>query len=160
MTPQTLNTFLNIASLATYVGDGKRVTSDKKGFYDLEYGEGDFYYRDSFAGYLASHGQEIVWYQDKPVWMCSYAGGMRGSKTDDAVFAHDTFELLKKAMRTDKSEAFQPRGPKNLKDSDWEYRNDYSGDITNFNGHEEIFYKGELVFVHDYFGGMLKDGRA
>jgi hypothetical protein len=159
MNPQTLNNFLNKASLATYAGDGKRVTSDKKGFYDLEYREGDFYYRDSFAGYLASHGQETVWYQDRPVWMCSYAGGMRGSKTDDAAFAHDAFELLKKAMRTDRSEEFRPRGPRNLKDGDWEYGNDYTGDITNFKGHEEIFYKGELVFVHDYFGGVLKDGR-
>ncbi|HEX6461761.1 MAG TPA: hypothetical protein VFZ58_00615 [Candidatus Saccharimonadales bacterium] len=40
MSPQTLNAFLNKANLATYAGNGKRVTSDRKGFYDLEYGEG------------------------------------------------------------------------------------------------------------------------
>lgn len=147
-----LNDFLGKAALATYAGGGKRIETEKIGFFDMEYREGDFYYRDSFAGYLASHGQETVWYQDKPVWMCSYAGGMRGSKTDDADFAHDTFEFLKKAMRTgEKSKNFQPRGPKKL--------NDCTGDITNFKGHEEIRYKGELVFVHDYFGGVLKDGR-
>lgn len=157
---QSLSNFLEKAALATYAGGGKRIKTEKKGFFDLEHEEGDFYYRDSFAGYLASHGQETVWYQDKPVWMCSYAGGMRGSKTDDADFANKTFEFLKKAMRTSKKgKEYQPRGPKKLKDGDWEYKNDYSGDASNFKGHEEIHYKGELVFVHDYFGGLLKDGR-
>jgi hypothetical protein len=157
---QTLNYFISRAAVATYAGGGERVETEKKGFIDMEYREGDFYYCDSFAGYLASHGQETVWYQDKPVWMCSYAGGMRSSKTDDADFAKNTFEFLKKAMRSgEKSKGFQPRGPKNLKDGDWEYINDCTGDITNFNGHEEIHFKDELVFVHDYFGGVLKDGR-
>lgn len=160
MNLEALNDFLGKAALATYAGGGKRLETDKKGFFDMEYREGDFYYRDSFAGYLASHGQETVWYQDKPVWMCSYAGGMRGSKTDDADFAHDTFEFLKKAMRAgEKSNEFQPRGPENLVDGDWEYKNDCAGDISNFKGHEEIHYKGEFVFEHDYFGGVLKDGR-
>ncbi|HSH31845.1 MAG TPA: DUF5680 domain-containing protein [Candidatus Saccharimonadales bacterium] len=157
---QSLNNILGKAALATYAGGGKRIETEKKGFFDMEYREGDFYYRDSFAGYLSSHGQETVWYKDKPVWMCSYAGGMRGSKTDDPDFAHDTFEFLKKAMRTgEKSKEFQPRGPKHLTDGEWKYKNDCSGDISNFKGHEEITYQGEFVFEHDYFGGVLKGGR-
>ena len=160
MNLEALNEFIGKAGSATYAGGGKRIKTEKQGFIDLEHREGDFYYRDSFAGYLASHGQETVWHQDKPVWMCSYAGGMRGSKTDDTEFANATFEFLKKAMRTgEKSKEFQPRGPKNLKEGDWEYINDFTGDISNFKGNEEIHYKGELVFVHDYFGGVLKDGR-
>lgn len=157
---EALNNFLGKAALETYAGGGKRIETEKKGFFDMEYREGDFYYRDSFAGYLASHGQETVWYQDTPVWMCSYAGGMRNSKVDNAEFAHDTFEFLKQAMRTgEKSKDFQPRGPRNLKEGDWKYINDCTGDITNFKGHEEIHYKGEMVFEHDYFGGVLEDGR-
>lgn len=154
-----LNDFLCKATLATYAGNGKRIKTQKKGFLDLKYQEGDFYYRDSFAGYLASHGQETIWHHDKPVWMCSFAGGMRGSKTDEVDFANKTFEFLKKAMRSGKkSRDFQPRGPKNLKDGEWEYINDCTGDISNFKGHEEIHYKSEKIFEHDYFGGVLKDG--
>jgi hypothetical protein len=156
-----LNNFLGNASVATYAGGGKRLITEKKGFFDLEYREGGFYYRDSFAGYLASFGQEVVWYQDKPVWMCSYGGGMKNSKANDAQFAHTTFGFLKRALRTgDKNKNFQPRGPENLKDGDWEYMNKCEGDISEFKGHEEIHYKGELVFVHDYFGGIVKDGRS
>jgi len=97
-----LNDFLSKAVLATYTSDGIRIKSDKKGFIDLEHLAGDFYYRDSNAGYLSSHVQETIWYQDKPVWMCLYAGGMRGSKMDDVGFANQTFELLKKVMRAGK----------------------------------------------------------
>lgn len=158
MNLEALNDFLNKASLATYAGGGKRLETAKKGFVDMEYSEGDFYYRDSFAGFLASHGQETVWFQDMPVWMCSYAGGMRGSKIDDTDFADKTFEFLKKAMRSSKkNKDFHPRGPKILNDGDWEYINNYAGDISNFKGHEEIHYQGELVFVHDYFGNVLRD---
>lgn len=160
MDPRELNDFLGKAALATYAGGGRRIKTEKKGFFDLEYREDDFYYRDSFAGYLASHGQETVWYQDKPVWMCSYAGGMRGGKRDDVDFASKTFEFLKEAMRTgEKSQAFQPRGPERLQDGNWEYINECAGDISNFKGHEEIYYKHEKIFEHDYFGGILKDGR-
>jgi hypothetical protein len=92
--------------------------------------------------------------------MCSYAGGMRGSKTDDADFAHDTFEFLKRAMRSNSNNSsFHIRGPEKLIEGNWEYKNNFSGDIYTFNGHEEIYYKGEFVFEHDYFGGLLKDGR-
>ncbi|KKT87334.1 MAG: hypothetical protein A2119_01830 [Candidatus Colwellbacteria bacterium GWA2_46_10] len=155
-----LNDFLGKAALATYAGGGERVQPQRPGFYELKYREGDFYYRDSFAGYLSSHGQEVVWHKDKPVWMCSYAGGMTGSRKDDPAFADETFEFLKKAMRTgEKSKAFQPRGPKEFKDGDWEYKNDWSGGISEFKGHEEISNKGETVFIHDFFGGLLRDGR-
>ena len=155
-----LQAFIYKSGLATYAGGGKRIETERKGFFDLEFCEGDFYYRDSFAGYLASHGQEVVWHKDVPVWMCSYAGGMRGTKDKDTKFAHDTFEFLKVAMRTgDKSKNFRARGPESLKQGDWEYSNAFSGDVSNFKGHEEIHYLGELVFEHDYFGGILRDGR-
>lgn len=155
-----LEKFLRKASLMTYAGDGKRIKSDKSGFYDLEYHEGDFYYRDSFAGFLSSHGQEIIWFQDKPVWMCSYTGGMRNSKKDDAKFANETFEFLKKAMQKQSTDTFRHRGPETLINGSWTYRNNFSGTLNSFSGHEEISYEDELVFVHDYMGGSLKDGRG
>ena len=157
---QKLIKFINRATLATYAGDGRRAKPSRPGFYDLEYSEDDFYYRDSFAGYLYSHGQEVIWFKDKPIWICSYTGGMQNDKANDPDFANQTFEFLKKSMRTNTGEGFHPRGPKEFKDGDWEYKNNYIGDISKFTGHEEIFYKSKLVFIHDYFGCILKDGRS
>lgn len=160
MDTQKLQAFINASILATYAGNGKRLKPEyKPGYIELEHRDGDWYYRDSFAGFLRSWGQEIIWHQDKPVWSCAYGGGMCGEKADDAAFANKTFGFLKQAFRADKGNKFRVRGPAVLQDGDWQYKNDFSGDITNFSGHEEISFQGKLVFTHDYFGGIIRDGR-
>ena len=72
-----LTSFLRKATLATYAGGGPDVPSQRLGFRELEYKEGRFYYRDSYAGHFTSAGQEVVWFDGKPVWTCSYGGGMK-----------------------------------------------------------------------------------
>jgi hypothetical protein len=47
------------------------------------------------------------------------------------------------------------RGPKNFKEGDFEYSNEFEGDITNFKGHEKILFKGKEVFSQDYVGGLI-----
>ena len=48
------------------------------------------------------------------------------------------------------------RGPFNLTDGDWKYKYLQEGDIEEFNGYEEIYYLGELVFFHRIIGGIIK----
>lgn len=159
-----LNRFLGKATLATYAGGGKEVDPAKPnfvsrfpGFKELEYKEKDWYYRDSYAGFFTSAGQEVVWYQGKPLWTQLYGGGMKPKHQNDPGFAHRTFNFLKKALsHGEKSQNFQPRGEKELIDADWEYQCRWKGDITNFKGNEKILYKDEVVFTHAFFGGILR----
>ena len=117
----TLRQFMARAGKATYASGGGKAEPWRKGFKELEYGEGDWYYRDSYTGSLRSWGQEVVYHNDKPVWMCSYGGGMEPDSMD-MDFALTTFSFLKKALLAgDKQNAFQPRGPENFRDGDWEY---------------------------------------
>ena len=51
-----LNRFLGKAMLETYAGDGVKVKSQRSGFKELEYKEGDWYYRDSYTGFFRSWG--------------------------------------------------------------------------------------------------------
>jgi len=163
-TLEQLNDFLGRAALATYAGGAEKVDPSKPdfvsrfpGFKELEYKEGDFYYRDSYAGFFRSAGEEVVFYKGKPVWVQHYYGGMEPKYLDNENFARQTFAFLKKAMSYgEKRAAFQPRGPKELIDGDWKYNSDLKGDIRDFNGSEGIFYKGELVFTHKFFGGLIK----
>jgi hypothetical protein len=30
-----------------------------------------------------------------------------------------------------------------------------AGDITRFEGHEKILFKGKVVFTHDFLGGLI-----
>lgn len=165
-TLEQLNNFLGKAALATYAGGGKIVDPSRPdfvsrfpGFKELEYKEGDFYYRDSYAGFFTSAGQEVVWFKEKPVWTQVYGGGMLPEFQSDEAFTHRTFDFLKKALsHGEEKEAFQPRGEREFVFEDWKYQCDWGGDITSFKGSEEILFKGQPVFRHDFSGGLLKWG--
>ncbi|MCR4324735.1 MAG: DUF5680 domain-containing protein [Candidatus Curtissbacteria bacterium] len=151
-----LNRFLGEASLKTYAGTGVETKATIKGFKELEYRDGDWYYRDNYTGFFKSWGQEVVWYKDQPVWMSLYGGGLEKEFYGDEAFAIKIFNFLKKALSSgEKSKNFQPRGPKNLSDGDWVYHCQWTGDLSDFKGHEEILYKGRVVFTHDFIGGVV-----
>lgn len=78
-----LNRFIGKATKATYAGGGGKVDQPhRSGFNELEYLEEDWYYRDSYTGFLRSWGQEVVWYKGEPYWTCLYGGGMASNKLD------------------------------------------------------------------------------
>lgn len=156
-----LNAFLGRAMLETYAGNGQQVppsdTQRKPGFKELVYQEGPWLYRDSYTGFLTSAGQEVVWSYDVPVWTQSYAGGMKPGY-QKAPLARDCFTFLKAALAAgEKSDAFQPRGPHTYEEFGWRYGCNWSGDITNFSGHEAINRpdQKEAIFFHRFFGGVI-----
>jgi hypothetical protein len=150
-----LNRFMGRASKENYASGGGKVEPWRKGFKELEFRDRDWYYRDSYTGFLRSWGQEVIWYQDKPAWTCLYGGGMEPDYMD-VNFANQTFTFLKKAFLTgDKETKFQPRGPAEFQDGDWHYHCAVEGDIQKFKGHELITYQGKTVFTHDFLGGLV-----
>jgi len=151
-----LNKFLGKAALNTYAGGGKEIDPKEAGFTELEYMDGDWFYKDSYTGFFQSWGREVVWYNNKPFWTQIYGGGMVQQFQNDLNFAHETFGFLKKALSSgEKQGTFQPRGPKNFSEGDWDYSCEWQGDITKFEGHEQIFLNKKLVFIHDFMGGLI-----
>lgn len=150
-----LNTLIGRASKATYASGGGATEPWRKGFKELEYREGEWYYRDSYSGFLRSWGQEVVWYKDKPIWTCLYGGGMEPNNMDVAL-ANETFSFLKKAfLAGDKENKFQPRGPEDFQEDDWKYHCEVTGDMQKFSGHEFISRGDNVVFTHDFVGGLF-----
>lgn len=151
-----LNRFIGQASKATYASGGGKVDEPwRKGFKELEHTEGDWYYRDSYAGFLRSWGQEVVWYHNQPLWTCLYGGGMVDGHMD-VDFANETFTFLKKVLSAGEKESeFQPRGPQDFEYSEWKYRCEIEGDIKKFKGHEFISRAGTVVFTHEFGGGLV-----
>jgi hypothetical protein len=151
-----LNKFIGQASKATYASGGGKVKEPwRKGFNELEHTEGDWYYRDSYTGFLKSWGQEVVWYQDQPFWTCLYGGGMVNYHMD-ADLANETFNFLKKVLSAgDKENKFLPRGPEYFEEGDWAYICELFGGIKKFHGNETITLKGQTVFTHDFMGGLV-----
>ncbi len=146
--------FLVRAKKHTYAGDGREVPPERPGFKELEYKEGDWEYRDSYAGFYFAPGQEIVRYQCIPRWAMAYSGGMRPEYHKNREFAKQTFAFLKRALLlVDESMPF--RGPTHFQDGDYKYIFEVTGDITDFNGVEHIFCNNHYVFEQSCMGGLI-----
>lgn len=145
--------FISRASSSTYAGKGSyEKIVERPGFLELVYKEGDWYYRDSYAGYYRSSGSEVVRYQNQIVWTSNYCGGM--AKEMEAL-ADETFNFLKKAILAKPKDKQSFRGPDYLKDGAFEYSYLQRGDVLSFSGYEEIKHNGSPIFSHEIIGGII-----
>jgi hypothetical protein len=144
--------FIKEAGAKTYAGMGKREENpERPGFIELVYAQGDWFYRDSYTGFLRSRGMEVVRFQDKPVWSSQYGGGM---VEDDRSLARSTFDFLKKVLSAEPGfRSF--RGPEVMKLGEWEYRYSQEGSVEEFKGYEEISYQNKKLFYHHIMGGII-----
>jgi hypothetical protein len=141
--------FLIKAKRATYAGNGneKRL---KDGCKELFYKQKSLTYKDKYFGSKQFSGQEIVFSNEKPIWVMNYSGGVKRM-----FFTSKIYNFLKKALlKIPKNAPF--RGPKEFIKGLWKYKNMWKGDIKKFRGKEEIFYKNKLVYELKYQGGNLK----
>jgi len=149
--------FLVKAKKGTYASLNKMKIESERPLHDeLEFTEGDLYYIDSYVGFFQAPGMEEVRLgkHGKTLWTMAYSGGMLNEFQNDTKFAKEVFTFLKEALSS-VNEKIPYRGPKNLKNGDWEYINNIEGDIKRFLGHEKIFYKKKEVFSQDYIGGLV-----
>ena len=69
-----LEKFIVRAKAATYVGSGAYSLSHRPASHDLEFHEGPFAYLDSYFGGSDFIGEEVVYYNEQPVWAMNYYG--------------------------------------------------------------------------------------
>jgi len=146
---QELAQFLVKAKRNTYAGGGAEQTGTDESK-NLQYKWGDYVYRDRYFGSEKFGGEEVVWFKEKPVWLMNYYGGIEKKIID----SERVFGFLRKALLQVSSD--RPfRGPCLYKEGDFEYIDSNSGDITRFQGTEEITYRGKTVHRVKYAGGVL-----
>lgn len=85
--------------------------------------------------------------------MMAYRGGMIKEQAD---LSGGAFDFLKKCI-SKAPEEFPARGPAKVEDEDWTYKNIWEGDIEDFVGEENIYFKGEKVCFRNYFGGVVRN---
>ncbi len=149
MTEQALREFVVEAKRATYAGCGNKAVPSRLKSKDLPYEKGPFKYLDSYVGDLHFAGEEIVWYQEDPVWGMNYYGTL----FDDAPEAFGAF--LKEALRRVEPEA-PYRGPRSYQQGELEFRCCWQGELSFFQGEEEIYYRGKLLYKLLFHGGRLQ----
>lgn len=144
--------FLVNAKKATYAaGDNAQIITETDNSKSIFYETGDYKYHDNFFGGEPFGGREVVFYQNKPIYIMTYYGKVLVSNTD----FKEIYKVLQHALS--KIPLDHPfRGPKEFIENNFIYKNEYQGEIDDFSGQETISSSnGEIVFRAQYSGGLI-----
>ena len=149
---EQLNSFIVQAKAATYVGNGAKSPSCRPGSHDLQFRAGLFAYLDSYFGGTDFIGQEVVYYQDEPVWAMNYYGRiLEPSRMTGAEAGQVIKESLTKMYQTGRFlGGFKHSTPLG------DYTDTSEGDVTAFTGQEWITRNDVKVYELVYHGGLIK----
>ena len=150
---EDLTDFVVQAKAATYVGEGPKSLSYRPASHDLQYHSGPFSYLDSFFGGSDFIGQEVVYFEGKPVWGMNYYGRILEPEQIDAA---QVGEILRKSLSLLYEEGrFLGGYQHSVGDATYIDLND--GDISEFSGREWILHGETKVYELQYHGGLIKD---
>ncbi|MFA7654047.1 MAG: DUF5680 domain-containing protein [Candidatus Magasanikbacteria bacterium] len=121
----------------------------------IHYKKGKYQIVDRYTGQEQNIGQAIYYYHRQPVYGVNYYGIVVRKKPKAEVI----FDFLKEALRAGSGKSIH-RGLDGYKNSYWLYKNKFSERRGFVEGEEKIFYKGKLVYIQVYHGGLITDLRS
>jgi hypothetical protein len=146
-----LNLFIVRAKSVTYIGNGQPAASCRPGSHDLKFADGEWGYLDSYFGGRDFIGEEVVYFQDKPVWAMNYYGRiLRG----DLVTPAQAGQVLKASLSKMYSEG-RFLGGFEYRHEGFIYHDWSEGDVTSLRGREFISRGGETAYELVYHGGVI-----
>lgn len=121
----------------------------------LEYIENTYCYRDTYYGNRFFAGQETIWNENQPWWSMVYSGGLIANAKQEGDISKRLYIFLRGVLlRIEPSRPF--RGPSLFQAEDMIYRCNSEGNLSRFNGSEEI-WEGKLLLYRLHFsGGILQ----
>lgn len=147
-----LEAFIARAKQHTYVGDGHTLLPYRLGSKDLQYTEGDWAYHDSYFGESDFIGQEIVYYQGKPVWGMNYFGVIQ---RPEKITSAQAGEMIKRSLSRLYLEG-RFLGVFAHQEGALRYSDQNEGDVRAFRGKEQISRDDEVVYELVYHGGLIR----
>lgn len=147
-----LEKFIVQAKAATYVGDGEKAESSRPGSSDLKFEAGPFSYLDSYFGVADFIGEEVVYFENEPVWAMNYYGKI---VDPEKITAAEAGQMIKASL----SKMYQEErflGGFELARESFTYIDTNQGDVASFTGKEWITRDGETVYELVYHGGLIK----
>jgi hypothetical protein len=152
-TLEELTAFIVRAKAATYVGGGAKSLSRRPGSHDLEFHAGAFSYLDSYFGGTDFLGQEVVYYEARPVWAMNYYGRILDPAQITAAQAGQTIqESLSRMYQEGRF-----LGGFEHETENGTYVDSSEGDMTSFTGAEHIAREGLRVYELVYHGGLIRE---
>jgi hypothetical protein len=148
-----LNAFIVRAKAATYVGGGARSPSHRPGSHDLQFDDGAFSYLDSYFGGTDFLGQEVVYYEGKPVWAMNYYGRVL---EPSMITAADAGQIIQESLSKMYQEGRFLGGFEHTTEIGT-YVDASEGDVASFTGKEWIVRDNVRVYELAYHGGLVKE---
>ncbi len=147
---ETLKNFILEASKASYAsGDSSVKIKEEDGSTTIEYESGSYRYHDNYFGGEPYGGREVVFLDDKPLWMMVYYGLVHSGVEAKPVWSF-LMESLSLAMVD-----MPYRGPSLHERGEFRYENLLIGDVDRFSGTEKIYQSGSCVYEASYIGGLV-----
>jgi hypothetical protein len=145
-----LKSFIFEASQKTYAsGDQSIKEKQSDGSTTIQYEREGYKYHDNYFGGEPYGGREVVFMNNKPVWMMVYYGSVKLGTPAKEVYSFLT-ESLSNAIP-----AKPYRGPDFFQKLCWRYENKLSGELDKFSGIEMIFKDDICVYEASYAGGFV-----
>ncbi|MBP9748194.1 MAG: hypothetical protein KBD17_01030 [Candidatus Pacebacteria bacterium] len=144
-----LKNFILEASKATYAsGDESIKEKQPDGSTTIEYKSGAYKYHDNYFGGEPYGGREVVFLDNKPIWIMVYYGLVYNGINKE-VYGFLMESLSKTTIDT------PYRGPTMYEKNEWKYENKLTGDVDNFSGTEKIFKNEKCIYEASYIGGLI-----
>ncbi len=150
---QELERFIVRAKSATYAGGGKKLLPYRLESRDLQLIDGDWAYHDSYLGERDFIGEEIVYYNRKPVWGMNYMG--RILKPDLITPAEAGETLMASLTQLYTEDRFLGGFEHTV--GNFKYVDTNEGDVRFFQGKEYIYRGDQVAYELVYHGGLLSD---
>ncbi len=135
------------ANRVTYAGFSNEVPASRPSSHDYRYDKGDYTYIDTYVGGEIFAGEEVVFKKDIALYAMNYCGRVLDEK-----FSGD---FLKEALRA-AAKDLPYRGPAHYSDGEYTYTAKVNGDISWFQGYEEISCSGVKVYECYFHGGLMR----
>ena len=148
-----LQAFIVRAKANTYVGGGQKSLANRPLSHDLQFQEGPFSYLDSYFGGTDFLGQEVVYFDGKPVWAMNYYGRILNPELIDG---QTTGRIIMESL----SKLYQEGrflGGFDNETSLGTYFDTNEGDVSSFTGLEWISVQNQKVYELLYHGGLIKE---
>lgn len=150
MDEAALKNFIFESGKRTYAsGDNSIKIKEADGSTTITYESGNFKLHDNYFGGEPYGGREVVFLNDKAVWMMVYYGLVHEGVPFKDVY---TF-LMESLLHTDADTPY--RGPTLYTKENWKYENNLEGELEKFSGTEKIFKDGVCVYEASYLGGFV-----
>lgn len=145
----SLASFISRAHLSSYASGAKPVI-DLNGTKSFNFQEGDWQYLDQYQDQRGFIGFEVIKKKQQIFWGMNYYGQVVDEKIDLELVNSFLRQMLMK-----NKPGLLLRGPKSYKKKEWHYRYTYQGSLNNFQAKEIIKYKGKIIYICHFHGGLL-----